>query len=161
MADLEQDCQGRKEIRDCLVHLARLDQKALRDNLDRMDGMVKKADVACLEKMALRGEMVLKENQVCLVLMAYRAKMAKMVFRGHLGLKENQDSPEFLVEDYPDQKDVMGDQVLSVEMDKRGTKEKRAHGGYREIISMASLDYPVLRDLKEPKEEPDWTVYPE
>ena len=51
--------------------------------------------------------------------------------------------------------------MLSVETDKRGTKEKRARGEYLEIISTASLDYPVLRDLKEPKEEPDWTAYPE
>lgn len=161
MEDLEQDCQGRKEIRDRLVHLARLDQKDLRDNQDRMGGMAKKADVACLEKLVLRVEMALKENRVCLVLTAHRAKMASLVFRGRLGPKENQDSPEFLGEDYPDRKGVTVRQVLSVEMDKRGTKEKRARGECREIISTASLDYPVLRDLKEPKEELAWTAYPE
>ena len=70
--------------------------------------------MACLEKLAPRGEMVSKEIQVCLVLMAHRAKMDLQAFQGHPGLKENQDSPEFLVEVYPDQKDVTGDQVKFV-----------------------------------------------
>ena len=58
--------------------------------------------------------MVLKENQVYLVLMAHRAKMELRVFPGRLGLKENQDSPEFQGEDYPDRKGVMVRQVTFV-----------------------------------------------